>query len=124
MAAGAQPGADQQQLAEAQTQLEVGERLLADARAAAHQVSDDGDTALGTIVSESVDLTDRQAGLNTDARTIARLHSQLAKTTGAKQRAAIVARIQAIQDAMDKEPEGLAVLPDEDPRKLSDRLEA
>jgi len=38
------------QLAEGQAQLDVGERLLSDARAAAHQVSADGDTALGTVV--------------------------------------------------------------------------
>lgn len=54
-------------------------------------------SALGTIASESIDLTDRQAGLNTDARTIARLRAKLAATTDPKQRAAIVTRIQAIQ---------------------------
>jgi hypothetical protein len=54
-------------------------------------------SALGTIASESIDLTDRQAGLNADARTIAHLRAELAATTDPKQRAAIVARIQAIQ---------------------------
>lgn len=54
-------------------------------------------SALGTITSESIDLTDRTAGLNADARAIARLRAQLAATTDPKQRAAIVTRIQAIQ---------------------------
>ena len=54
-------------------------------------------SALGTITAENVDLTDRTAGLNADARTIARLRAQLAAATDPKQRAAIVARIQAIQ---------------------------
>jgi hypothetical protein len=54
-------------------------------------------SALGTITSESIDLTDRQAGLNADARTIARLRAKLAATTDPKERAAIVARIQSIQ---------------------------
>jgi hypothetical protein len=54
-------------------------------------------SALGTITSESIDLTDRQAGLNADARTIARLRAKLAATTDPKERAAIVAHIQSIQ---------------------------
>jgi hypothetical protein len=54
-------------------------------------------SALGTITSESIDLADEQAGLNTNARAIQRLRAQLAATTDPKQRAAIVARIQAIQ---------------------------
>ena len=54
-------------------------------------------SALGTITSESIDLTDKTAGLNADARAIARLRAQLAATTDPKQRAAIVTRIQAIQ---------------------------
>ncbi|HVU79305.1 MAG TPA: DUF4349 domain-containing protein [Gaiellaceae bacterium] len=54
-------------------------------------------SALGTITSESIDLTDRQAGLNADERRIARLRAQLAGTTDPKRRAAITARIQALQ---------------------------
>lgn len=54
-------------------------------------------SALGTITSESIDLTDREAGLNADARTIAHLRAKLAATTDPREREAIVARIQAIQ---------------------------
>jgi len=49
-AAKAQLDAQQTQLDAARAQLDVGERLLQDAEAAAHQVSADGDTALGTVV--------------------------------------------------------------------------
>jgi hypothetical protein len=52
---------------------------------------------LGTITSEDVQIADRQAGLNTDERTIARLQKQLAATTDAKQRVALTTRIERLQ---------------------------
>lgn len=52
---------------------------------------------LGTITAEDVQIADRQAGLNTDARTIAGLQKQLAATTDPKQRAALTVRIERIQ---------------------------
>jgi hypothetical protein len=56
---------------------------------------------LGTIVGEQIDVTDRQAGLNTTDRQIARLQKQLAKlraqhaSTG--RIAALTARVEALQ---------------------------
>jgi hypothetical protein len=52
---------------------------------------------LGTITSEDVQIADRQAGLNTDARTIAHLQTLLAATTDAKQHAALTLRIERLQ---------------------------
>lgn len=54
---------------------------------------------LGSITTESVDVVDRQAGLNTTARTIARLQARLRSETDPKKRAALTTRIERLQRA-------------------------
>jgi hypothetical protein len=55
---------------------------------------------LGTITSEQVSLTDKQAGLNATDRTIARLQKQLAAATpGSPLARALTAQIQQLQRA-------------------------